>query len=78
MTKWYIEYYIKQSLWASGTNNKAIDGNFYIIATGTGEGHNLDLDFLKTELKVDALKAGTTRINISVSGKNCNFSTDYS
>ena len=39
--------------WASGTNNKAIDGNFYIIATGTGEGHNLDLDFLKTELKVE-------------------------
>ena len=43
--------------WASGTNNKAIDGNFYIIATGTGEGHNLDLDFLKTELKVDAGQA---------------------
>ena len=40
--------------WASGTNNKAIDGNFYIIATGTGEGHNLDLDFLKTEFKQDA------------------------
>ena len=42
--------------WASGTNNKAID-SFYVIATGTGEGHNIDLDFLKTELKVDAGQA---------------------
>jgi len=42
--------------WAS-SDGSPIDGNFYIIANSSGEGNNLDLDFIKTELLNDSGQA---------------------
>jgi len=42
--------------WA-GSDGSPIDGNFYIIANSSGEGNNLDLDFIKTEILNDAGQA---------------------
>ena len=43
--------------WANSTHGSVIDGNFYIIANSSGEGNNLDLDFIKTELLNDSGQA---------------------
>ena len=42
--------------WAS-SDGSPIDGNFYIIANSSGEGNNVDFDFMKTELLNDAGQA---------------------
>ena len=33
--------------WASGTNNKSIDDDYYIISNATGEGGNIDFDYVQ-------------------------------
>ena len=43
--------------WANSTHGSVIDGNFYIIANSSGEGNNLDLDFIKTEILNDSGQA---------------------
>ena len=45
--------------WAS-SDGSVIDGNFYITASTNGEGYNLDLDFLRTEITLDGSKSAST------------------
>lgn len=45
--------------WAD-SNGSNIDGNFYIIASTNGEGYNLDLDYLRTEITLDGSKSAST------------------
>ena len=45
--------------WAS-SDGSVIDGNFYIIAATNGEGYNIDLDYLRTEITLDGSKSAST------------------
>lgn len=46
--------------WADSTHGSVIDGDFYIIAATNGEGYNVDLDFLRTELILNSSKSAST------------------
>ena len=46
--------------WASGTNNKSIDDDYYIISSATGEGGNIDFDYVQLSQSFgDASSAST-------------------
>ena len=46
--------------WASGTNNKSIDDNYYIISNATGEGFNVDFDFVQLSQSFGNANAAST------------------
>ena len=46
--------------WASGTNNKSIDDNYYIISNATGEGYNVDFDFVQLSQSFGNANAAST------------------
>ena len=46
--------------WVSGTNNKTIDDNYYIISNATGEGFNVDFDFVQLSQSFGNANAAST------------------
>lgn len=46
--------------WVSGTNNKSIDDNYYIISNATGEGFNVDFDFVQLSQSFGNANAAST------------------
>lgn len=45
--------------WVSGTNNKTIDDNYYIIVNSSAEGSNMDFDYLDLSQSFGATTAST-------------------
>ena len=46
--------------WASGTNNKSIDDDYYIISNATGEGYNVDFDYVQLSQSFGNANAAST------------------